>query len=167
MGFTAKNVEGWADTGTDGQLDLVTYGIELAPGSDIINLDYVTVVYLAANGTVYCEYEIESYDPNDPTTYAELVQSNLGNGGDDVLLVNGSAINNTNTAYVVKNRSSFKHADRYVESGELYVLGMKLPQPLEEGQDWSITLRAPYTQDLVITGYAPDKIKDGTMVRLK
>ena len=168
MGFAARSVEGWADMGTDGKLDLVTFGIELAPGSGTIDLDDVTIIYQAASGTVYGEYSVKEYNDADPTTYAELNSDNLSDSNNDnVLEVNGNPITDTTTAYVVKNRSSFKHADRYVEAGELYVLGMKLPQPLEEGQDWSITLRAPYTQDLVITGYAPEVIQNGTRVVLK
>jgi flagellin-like protein len=167
MGFASRSVEGWADTGTDGQLDLLTFGIELAPGSGTIDLDDVTVIYQAASGTVYGEYSVKNYNDSDATTYAELNSNKLDGTGDDVLQVNGAAISDTTTAYVVKNRSSFKHADRYVEAGELYVLGMKLPQALQEGQDWQITVRAPYTQDLVISGYAPDVIQNGTRVNLK
>ena len=168
MGFAARQVEGWADTGTDGQLDLITFGIELAPGSDTIDLNDVTLIFQAAGGTVYGEYNIVNYDPNTNTTYATVNTANLGGGNDDVItLGDGTTALTVGSAYVVQNRSSFKNADRYLESGELYVIAFKTPSALQEGQDWEIRLRTPYTQDLVIYGIAPEVIQDGTVVTLK
>lgn len=166
MGFSGRQVEGWADSG-DGDLNLITFGIELAPGSDTIDLHDATIIYQAAGGTVYGEYNIIDYNPADATTYATINTANLDGTGDDVILVNGTAITTTSSAYVVPGRSSFKTADRYLESGELYVIAFKTPSPLLEGQDWEIRLRTPYTQDLVMTGYAPEVIQAGTVVTLK
>ncbi len=167
MGFSGRAVDGWADNGS-GSLDLITFQIELAPGSDTIDLNDVTIIYQAAGGTVYGEYSVKNYDPADNTTYAETNTAALDGSSDDVIVLgDGSTITDTTTAYIVRDRTHFKKEDRYLESGELYTLVIKLPKALEEGQDWKIIVRAPYTQDLIITGYAPEVIQAGQVVTLK
>ena len=160
-GFVARSVEGWADTGQDGELNLITFSIELAPGPDTIDLQDVTVIYQAASGTVYQEYNV--IDP--ATATSTVTPSNLGGTAMDVF-----NYYSTNSAYVVANRTDNVDGttpDRYVEAGELYTLVIQTPQNLKEGEDWKIILRAPYIQDLVVTGYAPEVIQNGTVVTLK
>ncbi len=159
MGFTARAVEGWADENKDGELNIVTFQIELAPGSGTIDLNDVTIIYQAASGTVYKEYTV------DVTSPVNINPSNLGGTPNDVV-----TLTDPSKAYIVANRTDDKDGgtpDRYVESGELYTLVIATPQPLKEGEDWKIVIRAPYTQDLVIEGYAPEVIQNGTVVTLR
>lgn len=153
MGFAARAVEGLS-TNTAGDINYIMFQIELAPGSDTIDLKDVTVIYQAAGGTVYQEYELNVDDMT-----RDLNTENLNGVPFNSDLTDG-------TFYVVANRSDWDN-DEYVESGELYTIAIKLPSALNEGEDWKIIVRAPYTQDLIVTGYAPEVIQKGQVVTLK
>ena len=155
MGFAAWSVEGLT-TADDGNIEYIMFGVELAPGSGTIDLQDVTVIYQGAGGTVYAEYDYN-------TTAVDLDTSALT----DATNVFSPALTTTGF-YVVSNRSQAEATpDRYVESGELYTLAIKLTTALNEGEDWKIIVRAPYTQDLIITGYAPEVLQSGEVVVLK
>ncbi|NPA86832.1 MAG: hypothetical protein GXO00_02390 [Candidatus Diapherotrites archaeon] len=159
-GFSARTVEGLT-TVDDGNVEYVMFSIELAPGSGTIDLYDVTTIWQAAGGTVYGEYKYN--DDNVELNTAALATTTP-------FLVNGTAAALADgNFYVVINRSQAAEAtpDRYVEAGELYTIAISLPQALNEGEDWTIILRAPYTQDLVITGYAPEVLQAGQIVLLK
>ncbi len=147
MGFSARQVEGISHA--NNQISEILMGVELAPGSGVIDLNDAKIIWTANGGKVYGEYEYNS----------TLVDFNAATLSFSPALISGKY-------YVVKNRTSGDD-DQFLESGEVYVLAFQLPQPLLKGQDWSITMRAPYTQDLYITGYAPPVIEANTIVTLK
>ena len=157
MGFAARSVEGLTTT-DDGSVEYIMYSVELAPGSGTIDLQDVTTIWQAAGGTVYQEMKFAG-----ETNEVDLNTAAL----DTATPFTGSTMD-TEHYYIVKNRSDAEATpDRYVESGELYTLAFKLGTALEEGQDWKIIVRAPYTQDLVIYGYAPEVLQAGEIVTLK
>ena len=145
MGFSARQVEGIASA--DGQIDRIMMGVELSPGSDTIDMADTTLIWKANAGTEYNEFSPEpGWTGTDYSTFSS--SSYDGN------------------FYLITDRSSGDD-DRFLESGELYVLGFVLGTTLDEGEDWKITLRAPYTQDLIVTGYAPEVIQSGQIITLK
>jgi len=153
MGFTARQVEGIASG--DGQIDKIMLGIELAPGSDTIDLNDATLIWTANGGTEYAKY-----DPEDPSNAVDYSSFESG------------SYNDTSKFVIIKDRSDHTDEtdpDKYLESGELYVIGFVLGSEtiLNEGEDWRIILRTPYTQDLIVTGYAPEVIQSGQIVTLK
>jgi len=167
MGFTARQVEGIASG--DGQIDKIMLGIELAPGSDTIDLSDATLIWTANGGTEYVSYTRETntvkIDTNEVNwnifTYSDFNNTEYGTDP------NTSKIDGF---VIIKDRSDYTDEtdpDRYIESGELYVIGFKLSTPLDEGEDWKIILRAPYTQDLIVTGYAPSVIQEDQIITLK
>ncbi len=154
MGFSARAVEGLT-TQDEGNIEYVMFQIELSPGSETVDLEDVTVIYQAASGTTYGEFDYNA-------TAIDLNTSALDTTDPFTPTLQDAQF------YVVKNRTDAEPTpDRYVESGELYTIAIKLPKALEEGQDWKIIVRAPYTQDLIITGYAPEVLQKGQIVTLK
>lgn len=159
MGFAARTVEGLTTT-DDGNIEYIMFSIELAPGSGTIDLKDVTTIWQAAAGTVYQEMSFAGTGSEVNLDTAALSTSDpftpAGTVGDTAF-------------YIVQNRTDSEEAtpDRYVEAGELYTLAFKLGTALQEGQDWKIIVRAPYIQDLVITGYAPEVLQAGQLVTLK
>lgn len=146
MGFAARQVEGISRA--DGEIDSIMVGVELAPGSDTVDMLDSTLIWTAAGGTVYEKFDFN----NTPETYENIASIPA------------------NQFKVISNRSSDNDGgtpDRYLESGELYTLGFNLTTPLKEGEDWKIILRTPYTQDLIVSGYAPEVIQSGQIVTLK
>ncbi len=159
MGFASRAVEGLT-TADDGNIEYVTIQIELAPGSDTIDLDDVTVIFQAAGGTKYAEFDVNT-DVNNLDLNASALTSLTGVFTQD--------ISTAQQAFVVNNRSDWDQ-DRYVESGEVYTLVLPIIGKgitLDEGEDWKIIIRAPYTQDLIVTGYAPEVLQKGQIVTLK
>ncbi len=150
MGFSARQVEGIANA--DGSINKIMMGIELSPGSETIDMQDATLIWTANGGTIYDEYQ-----PDTTWTAGDYNYSDFSS--------------DTDTAHfkLIDDRSSSDDKDRYLESGELYVIGFTLPtgDELKEGQDWKIILRAPYTQDLIVTGYAPEVIQGGQIITLK
>lgn len=147
MGFAARQVEGISPA--DGNIDKIMIGIELAPGSETIDMLDAKLIWKANGGTEYTEYV-----PEQPWTGETF----------------SAFQNDTNTErFILITDRSDGDGDRYLESGELYTIGFVLPATaiLNEGEDWSITLRTPYTQDLIVTGYAPEVIQSGQIVVLK
>ena len=158
-GFAARSVEGLT-AADDGNIEYIMFGIELAPGSGDIDLSDVTTIWQAAAGSKYQEMAFAGTDQNIDLNTSALNTSTP-------FYQNGSALTlDTTKFYVVKNRSHWD-GDRYVESGELYTLAFNLTKALNEGEDWKLTVRAPYTQDLVVTGYAPEVLQAGQIVTLK
>ncbi len=149
MGFAARQVEGISRA--DNEINSIMVGVELAPGSDTIRMNDVKIIWTANGGKVYQEYEF-----NSTTT-----QFDSGTLTFSPAIPDGQYM-------IVSNRSSGDN-DQFLESGELYVLAFNLPagKELNAGQDWQLILRAPYTQDLVLTGYAPYVIQAGTIKTLK
>ncbi len=149
--FSARSVEGLT-TADEGNIEFVIAHLELAPGSPTIDLDDVTMIWQAAGGTVYQEFDFNA-------TSTDLNTAALGTA--TPFTVAPAA----NKFHVVNNRSDWD-GDRYVESGEVYALVIQLSTALNEGEDWVLTVRAPYTADLEIRGYAPEVLQAGQVVKI-
>ena len=153
--FAARSVEGIAQK--DGEINYIMIGVELAPGSGTIDLNDTTLIYSARGGTQYKEFSFAG-----DTTEVNLNTNNISTAP-------FTGLSDINKYYIVYNRTHAKEAkpNRYVDSGELYVLAFDINNmPLQEGVDWKIIMRAPYIQDLVVTGYAPEVIEANQIITL-
>ncbi len=169
-GLKVSAVDGWADAGIDGELNLVSVYLELQSGSDVVNLKDVKILWMANNGLEFQEYVV--MDP--ATDVAIFNPANLGGATvNDVFTLQSTgapiAAGDAN-AYIVPALTSHNDGaspDRYVETGELYALVFLTPATLTEGEQWSITLRGPYIQTVTVSDYAPSVIQNGSRVELK
>ncbi len=152
--FKFRGVEGLT-TADDSNIEYAIFYIELAPGSGEIDLEDVTTIWRAANGAEYDEYDFN-------TTSVDLNTAALSSSNPFTATLAAGKF------YVVGNRTSANEAtpDRYVESGELYAIAIKLPATLDEGEDWQITVRAPYIQDTSVDGIAPEVLQSGRIEKL-
>ncbi len=154
--FSARQVEGLTTT-DDGNIEYVIVYLELAPGSDVIDLQDVSLIWSASGGTEYEEF-----------SFAGTSTVDLNTAAIDTATPFGTPDLNNGKFYIVANRSSNIDDDnRYVEAGEIYALAIKLTNTLDEGEDWQITVRVPYGADAIIQGYAPDVLQKGQIVVLK
>ncbi len=147
QGWAAKQVLGIAEQ--DDKISVVMINVSLPSGSATIDMSGAIVIFRANAGRVWAEYK-----------YGGTME--IPNGKEmSVTIPSGKFM-------IVTNRST-GNGDKYLEQGETYALAFKLPQgnELGEGQDWKIVLRTPYTQDLIVTGYAPEIIQGNTIVTLK
>ena len=146
-GFGVKSIEGYANE--DDSINAITVYVQLAPGSQTVDLKQAKIEFSANADTISTEY-----------TYGGMISANS--------MPNAIArIETRGKFYVWKEGSQFEgNVDSFLDPGETYALIFKLPTALGPGKDWSITMLTSYTGEMKAYGVTPAVISKGTVINL-